>query len=183
MKKTVTLILVGLLALAMVASTASAAKKKKAKPFKQTVDGTVVATPPADEPAFTAPSACYAGLHRRAVVLAGESNEGQLQGKMAYHFTVDKRTWGKKFKLELGEHTGTVDLDINFYTEFGNQDQALDRTYAPPNVPFANRGAGGEVGTVPKSMNKAIVCIYEDKDHQRIGANAAFNYTAGTGVK
>ena len=183
MKKSITLLVAATLVMGAISGSAVAAKKKKkAKPFTQTVDGTIIATPPADGPTFAPPPGCYAGLHRRAVVLAGE-NEGQLQGKAAYHFDVDKRTWGKKFKLELGAATGTVDLDINFYTEFGTQDQALDRTHAPPNVPFATRAAGGEKGTVPKSMNKAIVCIFEDKDSQRFGANAAFKYTAGTSVK
>ena len=89
-----------------------------------------------------------------------------------YHFDVDPGTWNKEFVLEVTGGEGDVDLDITFYTEFGTPEQQTDPSYAPPNQTYETRSPGGEKGTVPANMKKAIVCMWS-------GANSTFVYKAG----
>jgi hypothetical protein len=112
--------------------------------------------------------ACYSGKHRRGAVLS----DGANQGVDGWHFDVDPATNGSKFVLTADGGEGTPDLDITFYTEFGTVEEQADTTYAPPNQSFENRGPGGETGTVPPEMKKAIVCMLD-------GANVPFTYKTG----
>jgi hypothetical protein len=115
--------------------------------------------------------ACYAGKHRREAVLT----DGANQGVDGYHFDVDPKTIGSKFVLTADGGEGTPDLDITFYTEFGTVEQQADTQYAPPNQGFDTRAPGGETGTVPPEMKKAIVCMLD-------GANVPFTYKTGAPV-
>jgi hypothetical protein len=112
--------------------------------------------------------ACYSGKHRREAVLT----DGANQGVDGWHFDVDPKTIGAKFVLTADGGEGTPDLDITFYTDFGTVEQQADTAYAPPNQPYDTRGPGGETGTVPKDMKKAIVCMLD-------GANVPFTYKTG----
>jgi hypothetical protein len=113
---------------------------------------------------------CYAGKHRRGAVLT----DGANQGVDGWHFDVDPKTVGAKFVLTADGGEGAPDLDITFYEDFGTVQQQADTAYAPPNQTFETRGPGGETGTVPADMKKAIVCLFD-------GANVPFTYTAGAG--
>jgi hypothetical protein len=115
--------------------------------------------------------ACYSGKHRRGAVLT----DGENQGVDGWHFDVDPKTNGSKFVLTVDGGEGTPDLDITFYTEFGTVEQQADTAYAPPNQSYDTRGPGGETGTVPPDMKKAIVCMLD-------GANVPFTYTTGAPV-
>ncbi|HEX2057718.1 MAG TPA: hypothetical protein VHI71_05040 [Actinomycetota bacterium] len=167
MKKVVGLTTAALLGFSMLTSPSSAAPKQ------QTVEGEIAMMAPFYGDTF---ATCYSGLHRRASVLSGGANNGIV----GFEFEVEPYTIGKPFVLEVTGGQGDVDLDITFYTEFGTTEQALDRTHAPPNYSFEERGAGGESGIIPKTAGlkwtKAIVCMHT-------GAGATFTYTAGKGVK
>ena len=164
MKKLISLAAVGLLAGSVLAGPAVGAKRATQK-----VSGNILMqAPPSD--ATTNPNGCYAGVHRRINVIGQE----QVNGVVGYHFNVDKKTWGGKFKLVTP--TEGVDIDITFYSEFGTLEQATDTAYAPFTVEFAERNTEGEAGTVPKKMTKAIVCM-------KVGQNADFTYAGGAGVK
>ena len=160
MKKIISLAVIGLLTASVLSGPAVGAKKK----YTQKVEGNILMqAPPAD--ATTDPNGCYAGVHRRLNVAAQE----QANGIVGYHFDVDKKTWGGKFKLV--NLTEGVDIDITFYSEFGTVEQAADTNYAPFTVSFEERDTEGEAGVVPKKMTKAIVCM-------KTGQNADFTYTA-----
>lgn len=171
MKKAFAIVAVAALAASAFSGSAVAAKKK-AKPVKQEVSGHIISqAPPADH--TSNPTGCYAGAHRRLAVAADEAE--QSNGIIGYHFNVDKRTWGKKFRL--ANVTEGVDIDIYYYAEFGTREQVFgDTAYAPASVIFTERDTDGEAGKVPAKMNKAIVCM-------KSGMQADFVYTAGTGVK
>ena len=130
----------------------------------QTVEGSVATANPFPQD----PNSCYSGKHRRGAVLS----DGGNQGTDGYHFDVAEGTNGQNFVLEVTGGEGDVDLDITFYTEFGTVEQQSDTAYAPPNQSYESRGPGGEKGTVPEGMKKAIVCMLT-------GANATFTYKAG----
>ena len=172
MKKVLAIIAVAALATSAFSGSAIAAKKKKAKPVRQEVSGHIISqAPPADH--TSNPTGCYAGAHRRVAVASDEAE--QANGIIGYHFDVDKRTWGKKFRL--ANVTEGVDIDIYYYTEFGTREQVFgDTAYSPPSVIFTQRDTDGEHGKVPAKMNKAIVCM-------KSGTQADFTYTAGAGVK
>ena len=159
MRKATGIILAGLLALSLIPGAATAGGA-------QHVDGSIAMMAPFSSTEGVAIS-CYSGLHRRINVVA----QGHVNGVVGYHFDVDKKTWGGKFKLDVTGGQGDVDLDITYYPEFGTVEQAADTTYAPPTVAYEERGPGGEAGVVPKGMNKAIVCMYQ-------GAAAEFSYHA-----
>ncbi len=139
---------------------------------QQTVEGTIALPAP-----FTDDSGCFAGLHRRFAIATQEL----VTGVIGYHFDVDPATWNKNFVLESTGGQGHIDFDITFYTEFGTVEQATDTGFAPANVPFQTRKAGGEAGKVPPDMNKVIICMYTGAQGQ--GAAGSFKYTAGKGVK
>ncbi len=164
MKKVITLGLAALVAGSLVPASATAGKPKQQK-----VEGKIAMMAPY---AGSGLATCYAGLHRRTAILSQE----RVNGVVGYHFDVEPATIGKPFVLEVTGGQGGVDLDITFYTEFGTVEQATDTAYAPSNYGYETRAAGGEAGTVPEGMTKAIVCMHT-------GAGATFTYTAGKGVK
>jgi hypothetical protein len=168
MRKTATLVLVGLLGASLV-PTALAGKGKQQK-----VEGSIAL--PARHP-----DGCYAGVHRRIAILTNE----QVNGVVGYHFDVDPSTWNKNFVLEVTGGAGYIDLDIVFYQEFGTTDDVINDpggAGAPATITFEERNAEGEAGKVPKAFNKVIVCMYADET-QGTGVGATFTYTAGKGVK
>ena len=170
MRKLVTLALGGLVAASLVPNATAAAPKQ------QTVSGSIALPAP-----FTDNTGCYAGLHRRFAIVTQE----QVNGVIGYHFDIDPATLGKPFVLEATGGQGTVDLDINFYYEFGTiEDVAGDplNAGAPVVTSFNTREPGGESGIVPKGeYTKVIVCMYGGD--MGAGAAATFEYTAGKGVK
>ena len=135
----------------------SALAKKKA--VVQTVEGSIALPQP-----YTA--GCIYRAQRTAYSVAG----AQVNEIVGYTFDVDPKTFNKPFKLEVD---GGAGMDISFYADLGD---ITDPTTAPANVPFATAGPGGESGLVPKGYPIAFVCMTE-------GAEAAFTYTAGKGVK
>ncbi len=88
---------------------------------------------------------------------------------VGYTFDVDPKTVNKPFKLEVDG----AGMDISFYADLGD---ITDPATAPANVGFETAGPGGESGVVPEGYPIAFVCMTE-------GAEAAFTYTAGKGVK
>ena len=171
MKKAIAIVAVAALAASAFSGSAVAAKKKK-KGFRQQVSGHIISqAPPAEH--TDNPAGCYAGVHRRVAVATMEGEEAN--GVVGYHFDVDKRTWGKRFRL--ANVTEGVDIDITFYKEFGTPEQVFgDPSYAPYAISFEERNTNGEADKVPADMNRAIVCM-------KSGTQADFTYTAGAGVK
>ena len=164
-------IVTGVVALGLVAGALLApASAGKAKP--QVVEGSVALPAP-----YTDDSGCYAGLHRRLMVVTSEA--APANGLIGYSFDIDKATWGGKFKLEATGGQGDVDLDIYFYSAFGTAEQvATDplNAGAPATIQFNTRAPGGEEGVVPATFTKVIVCMYGGG--QGGGAGATFTYTA-----
>lgn len=154
MRKSIGVVITGLVVATLFAPGATAAGKK------QVVEGSV-AIPhpnPSDE-------TCITGNHRRARLFTNYLFPNGVNG---YEFEIDPKTAGKKFKLEVTGGEG-VDIDISFYFDMGSTD---DPAGAPSNVPFEERGEGGESGKVPPGYTIGLVCMYA-------GSNATFEYTAG----
>jgi len=166
MKRFAVIVMTGALVLALVPD-AGAGKGKKQK-----VEGSIALPAPH-------PDGCYSGLHRRLMIVTQDQGPN---GVIGYDFDIDKKTWSKPFVLKVTGGQGTVDLDITFYTEFGTVEQAADTQYAPGNIAYDTREAGGEAGTVPPQMKRAIVCLYAGSAGYG-GMNAGFTYVAGKGVK
>lgn len=159
MRKALLLSLAALVVIGALGGSAVAAKKKK-KPVVQHVEATI-ALPQGGNAAAT----CVYRAQRALYIALGE----QINGIFGYTFTVDPKTVGKPFTLEVD---GGAGVDISFYGELGS-DPAAD---APANMAYETTGPGGEKGTVPPGYPNAFVCLTE-------GANATFMYMAGTGVK
>lgn len=157
MKKTIALFASVLIVLPVAGATAA---KPKAK--RQTVEGTI-ALP---QPASAAGASCIYRAQRTLFTAGG----AQANGAVGYTFEVDKKTVNKPFKLSVSDGAG---MDISFYADLGD---VTDPTTAPTNVAFETPGVGGEKGKVPPGFPYAFVCMTE-------GAQAAFTYTAGKGVK
>jgi len=156
MKKLIALSLVAVVALPVFAGSATAAKKKKAKPV--VVEGSVVLPQP-----YAADGSCIYRTQRSWMALSGGAAPN---GVFGYTFDVDPKTVGKRFTLEVSDGAG---MDIQFYSEFGDP---TDPTTAPANTGYETAGPGGEKGIVPKGFPIAFVCMTE-------GADATFKYTAG----
>lgn len=164
MKKLISLLAAGLMVAAFVPGVATASKKAR-----QDVEGSIaLQAPPSD--ATSDPNGCYAGVHRRLNVIS----QMQANGIVGFHFEIDPATYNKKFRLTT--ETPATDLDITFYSEFGTVEQATDTAYAPYTVGFDERNTDGEFGKVPPDMTLAIVCM-------KVGNDASFTYSAGSGVK
>ena len=176
MKKVMALCLTAMLAASLVAGNATAAKKKKKKPFVQTQEGSIAL--PA--PFYNDLTSCYAGLHRRS----DTATQGQENGVTGYHFDVDKRTWNKPFNLTVLGAEGPADLDIYFYSYYPTiQEWPNDPANAggPVSIDYTTRKPGGEKGKVPAKTKKVIVCLYGGDPGTGVtyATNAEFKYVAG----
>ncbi|MDQ3940751.1 MAG: hypothetical protein M3238_05305 [Actinomycetota bacterium] len=166
MKKILTLALAALVAGSLLPSSAQAAKPK------QTEEGFVVLPLP-----YTDDSGCFAGVWRRAHAFTTDA----ARGPIGWNFAVNKKTWNRKFKLEVSGGINNPDLDIYFY--LGPLTTAQDFATeggdpAPPaTISYNTREPGGESGTVPKGAENVIICMYGGQ--QGAGFNADFTYTAG----
>ncbi|MFN2527040.1 MAG: hypothetical protein ABR505_12400 [Actinomycetota bacterium] len=130
---------------------------------RQVVEGAITFMAPAPPQ----PQSCFPGITRNLTILTGD----QFNGVFGYVFDVDRRTWGKGFRVEPTSAALQADLDMSFYTELGQPYPAA----APETVVYETRAPGGEAGEVPEKMTKAIVCMYT-------GHDAEFKYTAGAGI-
>lgn len=170
------LIVLGLIATLVVALAPGAdaqkkKKKKKGPAVVQQEEGMVALPAP-----FTDDSGCFAGLYRRSSILT----DGALNRSIGYEFDVNKATWGKNFAMEITGGSGTVDLDIYFYSEFGTREDVVNDPGGagqPFTVAFNTRDTVGEFGQVPADTTKVIVCMMAG------GFNGTFSYKAGDGVK
>lgn len=172
MKKIIAIGVAVLLALPLVASAASAGKKKPAKPV-QVVEGSIALPAPFAQGTF---DGCWGGLTRRTTGQTG----GAVNGVTGYYFDIDKKSWNKPFKLEALSGGGTVDLDIFLYMHYPAPDEVQNDPVnggTPVSIDYTTREPGGEVGKVPPNTTKAIVCMYAGPDYQ--GYDAEFAYTAG----
>ena len=164
MRKTITVLIAAALGLGLLPGTAGAGKPK------QSLEGNVAIG------AQHTDGSCYPGVQRRVQAVTQSAN-----GVFGYDFDVDKKTWNKKFVMELTGATGTVDLDITYY--LGERTKLEDFATgpgdpAPPaTIAFQTREEGGEAGTVPKGAVFAIVCAFESENS--LGGLADFTYTAG----
>ena len=160
MRKLVALAMAALVVTGAVSGSAVAGKKKK-KLVTQHVEGSVLLP----QPGGTAN--CN---YRPQRSLMGASNEAFPNGVTGFTFHVDPKTAGQPFKLEGEGGTGDVDLDIVFYTDYGDPTS----TSAPANLGFETVGPGGEEGVIPEGFPLAFVCM-------AIGGNASFMYMTGAG--
>lgn len=170
MKKIISILASGLVAMSLVGGAAAAAPKQ------QKVEGTIL---------FPArhPDGCYTGLQRHLTSLMGEASNGIV----GWTIRVDKATWNKPFKLDVtGAPVGTADLDMTYYFgEFATQEEfiANPAPVAPASTAFETHGQPGEEGKVPKGAINALVCIFVDETVPAAAANVGFSYVAGKGVK
>ena len=164
MKKLVVLSLAALIAIPAIGGNATAAKTPK-----QSLEGSVAI------PLQHTDGSCYPGVQRRVQAVTMQT----VNGVFGYDFDVDKKTWNKKFVMELTGAQGTVDLDITYY--LGERTKLEDfqgGDPAPPaTVGFQTREEGGEAGKVPKGAVYAIVCAFASENS--VGGMADFTYNAG----
>lgn len=168
MKKFLVLVMTAVAVASLLPSASLAGGKGK----KQVEQGRVPLPAP-----FTSDEGCFAGAHRRFAIMTQEASK---QGPIGYHFDVDPATWNKNFVLEATGGQGSVDMDIYFYEKFGTPEDVVGDPAAagsPYTVSYNTREEGGEVGKVPPTMTRVIVCMMAG------GADATFTYTAGKGVK
>ena len=167
MKKSLALLLSAFTVFALVPASAGAAKKPV-----QTEEGMVLLPLP-----YTDDTGCYAGVWRRAHAVTGDA----ARGLIAWNFEVNKKTWNKKFNLEVSGGQGYVDMDIYFYlgplTSVNDVVEQGGDPAPPAAVSYNTREAGGETGTVPKGAENVILCLYGGA--QGTGGGADFTYTAG----
>ncbi len=135
----------------------------QARSKRQVVEGAITFMAPAPPQ----PQSCFPGITRNLTILTGD----QFNGVFGYVFDVDRKTWGKGFRVEPTTAAFQADLDLSFYTELGQPYPAA----APETVVYETRAPGGEAGEVPQKMTKAIVCMYT-------GHDVEFKYTAGAGM-
>jgi hypothetical protein len=175
MRKLVCVALAASLVLALAPSTATANRHRRPPPQEE--QGTIFMPSPFP---FDL-GACFAGLHRRLLLLT----QGNNQGWFGYHFEIEEHTWKRNFVLEATGGSGYVDLDLYFYLDdFGGPENFLDdpvNASPPPSQDFTTREEGGEAGKVPEGAKHAIVCLYGGD--QGFGYNAEFEYRAGRGVR
>lgn len=167
MKKLMTVALAAMLLGALLPAGAQAGKKPV-----QTEEGTILLPAP-----FIDDSGCYAGLWRRAHAVTGDS----ARGLIGWNFEVNKKTWNKKFNLEVSGGFNNPDMDIYFYLgPLTTVDDIVTQggdPAAPATVSFNTREPGGESGIVPKGAENVILCLYGGA--QGGGGGADFTYTAG----
>jgi hypothetical protein len=165
MRKVIALSL-AVLAVTSVVSGSAVAKKKK--PVLQHVEGSILLPQPGDGAAGggTLGNCNY----RPQRSLLGASSEAFPNGVLGFTFHVDPKTAGQPFTLEVEDGQGDVDLDIVFYTDYGDPS---DPTTAPANTGYETPGTGGEKGVIPAGFPLAFVCM-------AIGGNASFMYMTGS---
>src|SRR5688572_17405236 len=120
MRKVLAIAMASLMVAGMVSGSAVAGKKKK--PVAQHVDGTILLPQPGGV------ANCNFRPQRSAM---GASGEAFPNGVLGFTFNVDPKTVGQPFKLEVTGGEGDVDLDIVFYSEYGDPS---DPTTAPGNT-------------------------------------------------
>lgn len=160
MRKLIALAVVAAMATGAFSGSAIAGKKKK-KLVVQHVEGTI---------AIPQPGGALGNCNYRPQrSIMGASNEAAPNGVLGYTFHVDPKTAGQPFKLEVAGGTGDVDLDIVFYTDYGDP---ADPQTAPGNLGYETVGPGGEEGTIPAGYPLAFVCM-------AFGGNSSFTYITG----
>ncbi|HEX2240207.1 MAG TPA: hypothetical protein VHJ82_03580, partial [Actinomycetota bacterium] len=78
---------------------------------RQVVEGSITFMAPAPPQ----PQSCFPGITRNLTILTGD----QFNGTFGYVFDVDRKTWGKGFRVEPTAAAFQADLDLSFYTELG----------------------------------------------------------------
>lgn len=115
----------------------------------------------------------YPGLGRRLWLLGADN----FDGVVARVFDVYPETWGGRFDLTLnGDLTGSADLGIYFYSDFGDAIGVLGAIETHPAVTTGEYDAtapGGESGAIPMHADKALVFM-------KAGLQATFTYTGYT---
>lgn len=103
----------------------------------------------------------FPGVSRRVWLCSAASN-----GTTAWIFDVNAATWGGAFLIDnVSDDTGEADIDVYFYSEFGD----CGGTHAPvSNAAFVNDGQI-EAGIVPQGAIKAVVFTHN-------GVNSTFQY-------
>jgi hypothetical protein len=114
---------------------------------------------------FTNPDQGYPGLGRRLWLAASASN-----GVVAQIIEVDPTTWGGAFEVGgVSDATGTADMGIYFYSNFGGLEPVAGPHDADSTAEYDTRAAGGEKGFIPFGSKKALVFTYN-------GVNSTFTY-------
>ena len=165
MRRIITLVLVATIVAAL---SPLAAEARVAAPQKEA--GTVLLPGPGPNGETT--GGCWTGWARRFWIFTG----GASAGPMGAMFEIDKKTWNKKFKLEVtGGGAGTEDLDLTFYADPGKVDPAdpAQQGGIIETGSYLSREPGGEAGVVPPTTTVALVCLAIGT-----GYNAEFSYTA-----
>ncbi len=155
MKKLIGIALAAIVALPAVGASAALPPQEES--------GTVLfATPHQQDPTI-----CFQGIGRRINMVS----QGAVSGPFGAIFDIDKSTWGGKFKMTAEGLTGAEDMDIYFFSSFG--EIADDPSMNSPTIltQFQEREAGGEAGVVPPESTKAIACLFS-------GFGADFTYKA-----
>ncbi len=156
MKRAILIAITGLLVVAPVSNARDAGQK---------VTGTIALPLPDPQ---TNGETCFQGGERRLYM----ASQGLITGVAGYVFDVDKKSWGKKFKVEPTAGSGAIDLDIYFYLNLGppiTEDPSMNS----PSIigEFNDAKEGGETGLVPKGATKATVCM-------KGGVGATFEYAS-----
>ncbi|MGH2819109.1 MAG: hypothetical protein ACRDJ5_00495 [Actinomycetota bacterium] len=119
------------------------------------------------------PSICFQGVGRRINMVS----QGVVSGPFGVIFDVDKATWKGKFKLDItGGATGREDIDLYFFSTFG--EIADDPSMNSPTIltQYQERNTKGEAGVIPPESTKAIACLWD-------GFGASFDYEGTPPVK
>lgn len=108
----------------------------------------------------------YPGLGRRLWLANSNTN-----GSAMYVFAVDPETWGGAFSItDVADATGAGDMDVYFYSDFGNLEPLSGPGDAVTTAEYAKRAAGGETGFIPFGSKRALVFTIN-------AVNATFKYS------
>ena len=165
MKRVITLVLLAALVTAFVPVSAQAGGTA---PQKE--EGTVLLPGPGPNGETT--GGCWTGWARRFWIFS----QGTTAGPFGSMIEIDKKTWNKKFKLDVVSGAqGTEDLDITFYVDPGKVDPTdpAQQGGIIESSSYLTREAGGESGVVPPKATLGLVCLAIGT-----GFNAEWSYTA-----
>ena len=165
MKRVITLVLLAALVSAFVPVSAQAGDTA---PQKE--EGTVLLPGPGPNGETT--GGCWTGWARRFWIFS----QGTTAGPFGSMIEIDKKTWNKKFKLDVVSGAqGTEDLDITFYVDPGKVDPTdpAQQGGIIESSSYLTREAGGESGVVPPKATLGLVCLAIGT-----GFNAEWSYTA-----